>query len=386
MSDLLSQEEINALLQGREELNSDENVETASLEPREEDAIGEVSNISMGAAATSLSALVNQKVTITTPTVSIVTWDGFVKKHTSPYVTVQLKYKEGLEGNNVLVLLEEDAKIITDLMMGGDGTNVSEELSDLHLSAISEAMNQMIGASATALSSMFKKKIDILPPVASKIDLQSEMPDAIAGQEDQFIEVDFSIKIGDLIDNTLSQIYPLGFAKEVISTFMEHKKKNEEVEVKAEQPAAPAPVAAPSPTAPVTETAMPNMQAQPMANMGGMPQMNYASMPHQSSAAIYNHPVEVQPAQFQNFEMTSFIQQKENIELIMDVQLEVTVELGRTKRSIKDILELAPGSIIELNKLSGEPIDILVNGKVVARGEVVVIEENFSIRVTEILK
>lgn len=384
MSDLLSQEEINALLQGREELNSDENVETASLEPREEDAIGEVSNISMGAAATSLSALVNQKVTITTPTVSIVTWEGFVKKHTSPYVTVQLKYKEGLEGNNVLILLEEDAKIITDLMMGGDGTNVSEELTDLHLSAISEAMNQMIGASATALSSMFKKKIDILPPVASKIDLQSEMPDVIAGQEDQFIEVDFSIKIGDLIDNTLSQIYPLGFAKEVISTFIEHKKKNEEVEAKEEKVAAPA--ATPSPAVPVTETAMPNMQAQAMTNMGTMPQMNYASMPHQPSAAIYNHPVEVQPAQFQNFEMTSFIQQKENIELIMDVQLEVTVELGRTKRSIKDILELAPGSIIELNKLSGEPIDILVNGKVVARGEVVVIEENFSIRVTEILK
>lgn len=384
MSDLLSQEEINALLQGREELNSDENVETASLEPREEDAIGEVSNISMGAAATSLSALVNQKVTITTPTVSIVTWDGFVKKHTSPYVTVQLKYKEGLEGNNVLVLLEEDAKIITDLMMGGDGTNVSEELSDLHLSAISEAMNQMIGASATALSSMFKKKIDILPPVASKIDLQSEMPDAIAGQEDQFIEVDFSIKIGDLIDNTLSQIYPLGFAKEVISTFIEHKKKNEEVMAKEEKVAASA--ATSSPAVPVTETAMPNMQAQAMTNMGTMPQVNYASMPHQPSAAIYNHPVEVQPAQFQNFEMTSFIQQKENIELIMDVQLEVTVELGRTKRSIKDILELAPGSIIELNKLSGEPIDILVNGKVVARGEVVVIEENFSIRVTEILK
>lgn len=384
MSDLLSQEEINALLQGREELNSDENVEMASLEPREEDAIGEVSNISMGAAATSLSALVNQKVTITTPTVSIVTWEGFVKKHTSPYVTVQLKYKEGLEGNNVLVLLEEDAKIITDLMMGGDGTNVSEELTDLHLSAISEAMNQMIGASATALSSMFKKKIDILPPVASKIDLQSEMPDVIAGQEDQFIEVDFSIKIGDLIDNSLSQIYPLGFAKEVISTFIEHKKKNEEVETKEEKVAAPA--ATPSPAMPATETVMPNMQAQTVTNMAAMPQMNYASMPHQPSAAIYNHPVEVQPAQFQNFEMTSFIQQKENIELIMDVQLEVTVELGRTKRSIKDILELAPGSIIELNKLSGEPIDILVNGKVVARGEVVVIEENFSIRVTEILK
>ena len=376
MSDLLSQEEINALLQGKEEEADfgavSAGAETAGdeieLGPDEKDAIGEVSNISMGAAATSLSTLVNQKVTITTPEVMIVDWDSFVKKHTAPYVTVQLKYKEGLEGNNILVLLEEDAKVITDLMMGGDGTNKSEELSELHLSAISEAMNQMIGGSATALSSMLKRKVDILPPIASKIDLVEARLENSSG-EDRFIEVDFRIKIGDLVDNTLSQIYPLEFAKEVIGIFKESKKQMEAKSASA----APAP--APKPAA-----------SQP-APAPAAPQMNYSAAPaHQPSAAIYANPVEVQPAQFQNFEMASFMQQKENIELIMDVQLEVTVELGRTKRSIKEILELGPGSIIELNKLSGEPIDILVNGKTVAKGEVVVIEENFSIRVTEILK
>ena len=187
--------------------------------------------------------------------------------------------------------------------------------------------------------------------------------------EDRFIEVDFRIKIGDLVDNTLSQIYPLEFAKEVIGIFKESKKQMEAKSASA----APAP--APKPAA-----------SQP-APAPAAPQMNYSAAPaYQPSAAIYANPVEVQPAQFQNFEMASFMQQKENIELIMDVQLEVTVELGRTKRSIKEILELGPGSIIELNKLSGEPIDILVNGKTVAKGEVVVIEENFSIRVTEILK
>ncbi len=373
MSDLLSKEEIDALLQGKEEQAdfdaASAGTETAGNEMElgsdERDAIGEISNISMGAAATSLSTLVNQKVTITTPQVMVVDWDTFVKKHTAPYVTVQLKYKEGLEGNNILVLLEEDAKVITDLMMGGDGTNKSEELSDLHLSAISEAMNQMIGGSATALSSMLKRKVDILPPIASKIDLvdaKLENP----GGDDRFIEVDFRIKIGDLVDNTLSQIYPLAFAKEVIDIFKESKKQSEAKLASAAAPA-PKPMASqPAPTA---------------------PQMNYSAAPaHQPSAAIYANPVEVQPAQFQNFEMASFMQQKENIDLIMDVQLEVTVELGRTKRSIKEILELGPGSIIELNKLSGEPIDILVNGKIVAKGEVVVIEENFSIRVTEILK
>lgn len=376
MSDLLSQEEINALLQGKEE-EADFDAASAGAEmelgPDEKDAIGEVSNISMGAAATSLSTLVNQKVTITTPQVMVVDWDTFVKKHTAPYVTVQLKYKEGLEGNNILVLLEEDAKVITDLMMGGDGTNKSEELSELHLSAISEAMNQMIGGSATALSSMLKKKVDILPPIASKIDLlEAKLENA--GGEDRFIEVDFRIKIGDLVDNTLSQIYPLEFAKEVIDIFKESKKQLEKAQTA--KPAAAAPAPAPKPAAPQPAPAKP--QAAPQ---------NYSAAPaYQPSASVYTNPVEVQPAQFQNFEMASFIQQKENIELIMDVQLEVTVELGRTKRSIKEILELAPGSIIELNKLSGEPIDILVNGKVVAKGEVVVIEENFSIRLTEILK
>lgn len=376
MSDLLSQEEINALLQGKEEEADfgavSAGVETAGdemkLEPDEKDAIGEVSNISMGAAATSLSTLVNQKVTITTPEVMIVDWDTFVKKHTAPYVTVQLKYKEGLEGNNILVLLEEDAKVITDLMMGGDGTNKSEELSELHLSAISEAMNQMIGGSATALSSMLKRKVDILPPIASKIDLVEARLENSSG-EDRFIEVDFRIKIGDLVDNTLSQIYPLEFAKEVIGIFKESKKQMEAKSASAAPAPAPKPAASQPAPAPAAS------------------QMNYSAAPaHQPSAAIYANPVEVQPAQFQNFEMASFMQQKENIELIMDVQLEVTVELGRTKRSIKEILELGPGSIIELNKLSGEPIDILVNGKTVAKGEVVVIEENFSIRVTEILK
>lgn len=376
MSDLLSQEEINALLQGREEAAADSADTDHLLDLNEKDAIGEVSNISMGAAATSLSTLVNQKVTITTPTVSIVDWETFIAKHTAPYVTVQLKYKEGLEGNNILILLEEDAKIITDLMMGGDGTNFADELSELHLSAISEAMNQMIGASATALSSMFKKKIDILPPSAAKIDLQNEKPDSVSAyMEDKFIEVDFRIKIGDLIDNTLSQIYPLAFAKEVIETFMKHKKQVEE----PSQPPA---------RAKATSTASANPSPAPLPTPSpAAAQVNYhPAPPSQAASPVYSQPVAVQPAQFQTFEMASFIQQKENIDLIMDVQLEVTVELGRTKRSIKDILELTPGSIIELNKLSGEPIDILVNGKTVAKGEVVVIEENFSIRVTEILK
>ena len=176
MDGMLSQEEINALLNSMNTDSDSGSPEPAAPEPAgttdtlgdltdiEKDAIGEISNISMGTAATTLSQLLNQKVNITTPKVSYATWDGLLKDYAEPCVCIQVYYTIGLEGNNLLILKESDVKIITDLMMGGDGTNTSGELSDLHLSAISEAMNQMMGSASTSLSSMLSKKIDISPP------------------------------------------------------------------------------------------------------------------------------------------------------------------------------------------------------------------------------
>ena len=392
MDGMLSQDEINALLNGMDLSDEgDEDMESSSdsasgeidedlLSDVEKDAIGEVANISMGSSATTLFSLVNRKVNITTPTVDLTNWAGVLNAYERPCVFIQIKYTAGLEGSNILVLKEHDVKIITDLMMGGDGTNTEGELGELHLSAISEAMNQMMGSAATSLSTMLGKMIDISPPDASLIDLNDfESGEDIASfLKGTFVKISFRMQIGDLVDSTIMQIYPIDFAKGLYDAFMSNQLGMGE----SAQEAVPVPEPAPAPTpAPAPEQSMMQQAAPPQMDMSqmampqmGMPQMNMQNM-------------NVQPAQFQNFSADySGILSNENIGLIMDVPLEVTVELGRTSKSISEILDFAPGTIIELDKIAGEPIDVLVNGKFVAKGEVVVIEESFGIRVTEIIK
>ena len=382
MGDMLSQEEINALLRG---IDDEPASGGASLSDDEVDAIGEVSNISMGTAATTLFSLVNQKVLITTPKVEVSTWEKLAANFDKSFVGIQIVYKEGLAGSNLLILKEDDVKIISDLMMGGEGVAFEGELTELHLSAIAEAMNQMIGSASTSMSSMFGKKIDINPPVSNYIDNSdfvdpSEIADFLSGD---FIKVSFEMKIGELIDSELMQLYPMDFAQEIYKSFSQSKDANEE-----KQEAKPEPVQE-APSAP----SAPNVAQQPYPQQEQyaqqpFPQQPFPQQPFPQQEGYSNQfrNIEVQQAQFQNFDMNGFIQQKENIDLIMDVALEVTVELGRTHKSIKEILEFAPGTIIELNKLAGEPIDVLVNGKIVAKGEVVVIDENFGIRITDIIK
>ena len=413
MDGMLSQDEINALLNGIDLTDeSDDDVEAAPdgesneideslLSDVEKDAIGEVANISMGSSATTLYSLVNRKVDITTPTVSLANWSGVLDAYERPCVFIQIKYTAGLEGSNILVLKEHDVKIITDLMMGGDGTNTEGELGELHLSAISEAMNQMMGSAATSLSTMLGKMIDISPPDASLIDLNDfESGEDIATfLKGTFVKISFRMQIGDLVDSTVMQIYPLDFAKGLYDAFMNNQLGLSEPE--PEPAAAPTPAPTPTP-APVPEQPMmqPQMDMSQMG-MGGMQQMQQMGMPNmqmqmpqmgmpqmQMAMPQMQMPnMNIQPAQFQNFSTDySGIQSNENIGLIMDVPLEVTVELGRTSKSISEILDFAPGTIIELDKIAGEPIDVLVNGKFVAKGEVVVIEESFGIRVTEIIK
>ena len=370
MDGMLSQEEINALLGGMgEDSGSDSSDTQASegMEPlsgEEKDAIGEISNISMGTAATTLSTLLNQRVNITTPNVSIANWSDISQSYDRPCVFIQISYIEGLDGNSILILREKDDKIITDLMMGGTGTDVdATELTELHLSAICEAMNQMMGSAATSISSVLEKKVDISPPTASLIDLDGSIDEEGLGDflKGQFVKVAFRLEIGTLIDSELMQLYPIDFAKELYSKFMSS------TETEQPTPAAPQP-ATPTPVAPQAVTPT------PMA----------APMP---APVMPSQPVNVAPAQFQAFDAgINPLMQQENIGLIMDVPLEVTVELGRTNKTIKEILDFSPGTIIELNKLAGEAIDLLVNGKYVAKGEVVVIEDNFGIRITEIVK
>ncbi len=394
MDGILSQDEINALLNGIDlsdassvpAATSDAEIDQTILSDVEKDAIGEVANISMGTSATTLYSLVNRKVNITTPVVSVVNWKTVIEDYEKPCVFIQIKYTSGLDGSNILILKEHDVKVITDLMMGGDGSNTDVELGELQLSAISEAMNQMMGSSATSLSSMLGVMIDISPPEANHVDLQSITDgNEIAGfLSDVFVKIAFRMQIEDLVDSTILQLYPLDFARSIYETFI--GQQSDAADKKAAEPVpvpAPAPAPAPTPAPEAPQMGMPQMG---MPQMGmpqmGMPQMG---MPQMGMPQMQN--VNVQPAQFQTFNsFTIPPAAQENMGLIMDVPLEVTVELGRTKKSIADILDFAPGTIIELDKIAGEPIDVLVNGKFVAKGEVVVIEESFGIRVTEIVK
>jgi flagellar motor switch protein FliN/FliY len=420
MDGMLSQEEINALLNG---VNNGDDISDMESEPEastagtsefeladsDKDAVGEISNISMGTAATTLSSLLNQKVNITTPKVSVSRWDDLAARYDRPCVMMQISYKEGIDGNNVLILKENDVRIITDLMMGGTGEITSDEpLSELHLSAIGEAMNQMMGSAATSMSSMFSRKIDISPPVANVIETYTDTNENIPEfLKNQFVLVAFRMQIGELIDSEIMQLYPIDFAQELVQMFTSSvdgtlapqvgdapasSGASSSVPPTGQQtaqtpPPAPQPQPAPAPQPmPQMQQPMPDMSAQqPMPPYGYPPQAPYG----------YAQPMYAQPMPPQNVQQASFqpfagdlsaISQQENIDLIKDVPLEVTVELGRTSKSIKDILEFAPGTIVELNKIAGEPIDILVNGKYVAKGEVVVIEESFGVRITEIMK
>ena len=396
MDGMLSQEEINALLGG---MTSDTSTPASSssrtLTPEEMDAIGEISNICMGTASTTLYSLVNQKVVITTPVVEVTDWQTLTNEYAKPCVFINILYKEGIDGNNVLILKEDDVKVITDLMMGGDGLNPAPELSELHFSAICEAMNQMMGSSATSLSSMLNCKIDISPPEAELVDMAGNISskNSSSFMDKDFVRVTFRMTIGDLVDSTIMQLYPFEFAKELYARFSGEDTKAEPQEKKA-APAAPTP--APQQTAAAQPMMNQQMMNQPMMNpqmmgqqMMGQPMMGQQmmGMPMMNQQMMMTPEVNVQNVQFQPFSpMVNPVLQQENIDLIKDVPLEVSVVLGRTRKSIKEILEFTPGTIIELDKLAGEPIDVMVNQKLVAKGEVVVIEESFGIRITEIIK
>lgn len=385
MDGVLSQEEINALLNNDGTSGSGDEL----LTDAEKDAIGEIANISMGTAATTLFSLVNRRVEISTPVVSFSSWDDIVNDYERPCVFIKIGYTQGLNGSNILVLKEKDVKVITDLMMGGDGTNISGEIGELHLSAISEAMNQMMGSSATSLSSMLNRTIDISPPIAEVVDLKNTLDEGEIDSflANEFVKISFRMEIGDLVDSEIMQLYPPDFVKDMCKGVTENMELDSQ-NVKEE--AADANTAAAAPQQPVdnnmnNQNAMnQNMMNQNMANPNMVnPNMMNSNMMGQNNMG---QSVNVQPAQFTPFgAMPNQAYQPENIDLIMDVPLEVTVELGRTKKSISEILDFGPGKIIELNKLAGEPVDVLVNGKYVAKGEVVVIEESFGVRITEII-
>ncbi len=394
----LSQDEIDALLAGA---NNDAGGDSAGsgggdkenidgiLSDMEKDALGEIGNISMGSAATTLSVLLAHKVNITTPTVSVATMDIIKEHYPMPYLVVEVGYTIGIDGNNVLAIQAQDAAIIADLMMGGDGTKPEQELNEIHMSAVGECMNQMMGTVATSLSTMFNKKIDISPPKVNLVDFGAEETiSELVMNADPIVRISFRMEVEGLIDSEIMQILPVDVAKEMVQSLLGGGPDPEK-----EEPAPPPPppppqqaAAPPPPPPPPQQAAAPPPQQAPYgygAPPPGAAQYGYGGAPQmQPHVAAANVPVS--PAQFQPLSMEPVQINEANIGLILDVPLQITVELGRTKKSIKEVLELATGSIVELDKLAGEPVEIQVNGRYLAKGEVVVIDENFGVRITEI--
>lgn len=406
MSDMLSQDEINALLSGLNNDDNEDNSEASSLNIEnylssiEQDALGEIGNISFGSAATALSTLLNQKVDITTPKVSIIDKKELEQQFPQPHVAVHVKYTEGFDGINLLVIKTIDAAIIANLMLGGDGTGVNEtELGEMEISAVQEAMNQMMGSASTSMSTIFNKKVDISPPGIDLMNVKEGQGTSNIPNEETLVKISFSLKIGTLIDSQIMQLVTVSFAKDLVNQLMNPSSDEEElipetvqaVPEMQQQPSQefqqPSPGYQQPPAQPYYENQGQQQYGAPAAqyyeqaprqpqSFGGMV---YSQQPNQRAA-------NVQPAAFSNFDTPSLNDSEaKNLSMLLDIQLQVTVELGRTKRSIKEILELSQGSIVELDKLAGEPVDILVNNKLIAKGEVVVIDENFGVRVTDIV-
>lgn len=377
----LSQEEIDALLNGDGGSSEVEpvNEPAKELSDLEKDLLGEVGNISMGTAATALSAVVGKPVNITTPTITLSTLNKLKKSFKTPNIVLDVQFVSGIVGGNLFIINIEDSAVIANLMMGGDGVvEPPSELSELEISAVQEAMNQMIGSAATSMATMFSREVNISPPISSVCDENSEEISTDISAEEEIVNVSFRMTIGDLVDSNIVQILPVATAKKIVSIMMgteedapvsEATKASTEVKVVAEP----------------KEISMNNeVVTNEIASKDTYRNENNYSVQGQGIVENHEEPVNVKQASFGQLEEIRGAEMPKNIDLILDVPLELSVELGRTKKNIRDILALTRGSLIELNKLAEEPVDIFINGKRIAHGEVVVVDENFGVKITEI--
>lgn len=358
MSESLSQEEIDAMLNGGSIPAQASESDNSLTEQDKFDIIGEVGNISMSQAATTLSSILNRRVMITTPRVSKVKFGEILKGLTAPKVSTTVEFKEGLYGTNLMLLEVSDAIIIADLMMGGEGEPKNTQFTELELSAVAEAMNQMIGSASTSMATMINRKVDILPPVVNLWENEAAIDyDGIVSDEDIY-RISFSLNVEGVIESEIMQI----FTNEVVNEIMDAMLADQAEDLRQSVPEVEKKVVQPEPQP---------VQSQPE------PQW-------QQSTQQTQRKVEINQAEFQPLTAKPSVD-GDNLDLILDVPLDLSVILGKSKKSIKEILSLNTGSVVELDKLTDEPLEILVNGKLIATGEVVVINENFGVRITNIL-
>lgn len=381
------------------------------MSPMEVDSIGEIMNISLGSSATTVSTLLDQRVNITTPRVTIVTSQEFEFKGLEPAVAVEINYVSGLDGTNVMVLKESDVRVIVGLLLQTEYSEEDFVLDEMSLGAICEVMNQMMGASSTALSQLLNRPINISPPSSFKIENAEQFKKKYFNDDDPIIAIHFNLMIGDLTNSEFISIMSLDLAKDLISSFgfgsssLESASQPEPAAPsQPEQPAAPVATAPPVPTPPPAAAPAPAPAAYPAQQGGfaqtayGVPAAAYSAPPMQP--APMSQPVirgnvrqpespayEIQNASYQNFDEQETIltnDQSNNLNMILSVPLEVTVEIGSTKRKIKEILDFTAGTILELDKQAGSQVDIFVNGQQIAKGDVVVVDDYYGVRITEI--
>lgn len=331
------------------------------------DALGEIGNICIGTSATIMYKLLDRRVSITTPRVALYKSENVLSAYKCPFLAVSVEFVEGLYGKNLLILKDYDAALITDLLMGGDGDVDPDNivLSDLHLSAMSELMNQMMGSAATAMSNMMDGGVNISSPQVSRMEADENIAKFLDGAT-PVVKISFDMEIEGLLKSKLLQIMSVDVAKELINLLMNPGNEPEEPKSAPSGKKAVTPSPAVPPAAPVkrADAAIPK-EAQPVRA--------------------------VKPAVLQSFDEPAGLTQEQetesaNFDLINDIPLQVTVELGKSKKNLGDVLNLGIGSIIVLDKLAGELVDVIVNGKRIAKGEVVIIDENYGVRITEIVK
>ncbi len=371
----------------------------------EKDALGEIMNISMGSAATAASELLNAKVWITTPQVEVCKLKDVQIERLEPAICVKIEYIKGLTGSNLMVLRQDDVQLILNQLMGMPLVVSKDfEFDELNISAVSEVMNQMMGASATALSDFLGVSIDISTPTPYILDKTSLSDVREFNSDDEVVAINFDLTIDGVIKSEFKSVMSVELAKYIAGKMLGEKLGASAEPAPQPAPAAPQPAPAQQPvqTPPPVQQQAPSMQ-QPMMQPGMMPGQGMMPNPAMGygypSQYGYGYPpqygyAQPQPMNVQNVQLGSFDppeinltgEQKDNLQLLMGVPLEITVEIGSAKRKVKDILEFTQGTIIELERQAGAPVDVVVNGNLIAKGDVVVIDDNFAVRITEIIK
>ena len=438
-----------------------------SFNEMEIDAIGEIMNISLGASATAISTLLGTKVNITTPVVQVKNKENFEFRELEPAIGVEIAYVQGIDGRNIMMFSRNDVRIIVSMMMGSEIPEDEFVMDEINASAIREAMNQMMGASATALSEFLGTTVDISTPISYEITDGAAFKDKYFEGNEENVVIRFTLEIEDNLKSEFLNIMSVDLVKKLLKPFTAQFGMGEEeddevvasseeaVSPQVEESAAEAPVAAaeapaaeeapmPAKSGPIDQATADALLASLLAEQNGegaseatpAPAAEPAAAPEPVAAAPASAPVaeaaalayqdpltlqllnQMQQSQTQMLELIRDIQggknkeakssepslikplnsrefeneggeageNPDNREMLMKVPLEISVEIGRTRKLVKDILDFTQGSLVVLDKMAGEQADLYVNGECIARGDIVVVEENFGIRITEILK